>query len=96
MVTKGIRTKSDKDKEIRSLKQKLMAFERKEPEKTSKAALEEKLGKCPICKVLHYYIPKQGPRKGQKLISEQFHECHQHADDHRDIGQRVTEVGRTQ
>lgn len=73
-VKKG-EDESDKDKEIRSLKQKLMAFERKEPEKTSKAALEEKLGKCPICKVLHYYIPKQGPRKGQKLISDKLFGC---------------------
>ena len=73
-VKKG-EDESDKDKEIKSLKQKLMAFERKEPDKTSKAALEEKLGKCPLCKVLHYYIPKQGPKKGQKLISDKLFGC---------------------
>ena len=46
---KGDKTQTQKDKEIRILKQKLCAFEKKEGSHTTRVEMEDKYGKCPLC-----------------------------------------------
>ena len=53
----NVQSEAEKDKEIRILKQKLCALEKKEGTQTTRADMEEKLGKCPLCKVHHYWQP---------------------------------------
>ena len=65
--------KTEKDKEIRLLKQKLCALEKKEGTQMTRADMEEKYSKSPLCKVHHYWQPKEGmtrswPRRCQTCL----------------------------
>ena len=64
---------TEKDKKIRILEQKLCALEKKEgAPQTTRTDWEEKLGKCPLCKVHHYYQWGKGKddKKPIKRVSE--------------------------
>ena len=55
LITSSKHDKGDKTKtEARILKQKLCAFKKKEGSHTTRAEMEEKYGKCLLCKVNHY------------------------------------------
>ena len=72
-------------KQVKELKAKLAKFEAKTNDKPpdkpdekptyTKQVSEERMGKCPVCDLYHYYISKRGKTKDQSLASSFLTGC---------------------